>query len=77
MAQQHTEQTELAWHMTGSAAEVADILVEFAEELRRGDVVVWKQRRELHIDPTGQIHMSVKAHKTEQKGLTIDMHWSK
>jgi amphi-Trp domain-containing protein len=70
--------TEIGWRMTGSANEVADILVEFAEELRKGDVTVWKGQRELHIDPTGQIHMSVHA-DSEPSGnadLRIELKWN-
>lgn len=70
--------SELGWHMTGTAEEVADILVEFAEDLRRGDVTVWKEKRELHIDPSGKIELSVKADREgSQDGLSIDMQWNK
>jgi amphi-Trp domain-containing protein len=75
---QQAHQSELGWHMTADAADIADILTEFANELRRGDVVVWKDQRELHIDATGKIQMSVRAdEKDGGGGLSIDMHWER
>jgi amphi-Trp domain-containing protein len=76
MAQQ--QETGLGWHMTAGSREIADILTEFAEEIRRGDVVVWKEKDELHIDPTGKIHMSVQAGQNGgSEGLMINLHWQK
>lgn len=69
--------SELGWHMSGSADEVADILIQFAEELRGGDVTVWKSNRELHISPSGSINLSVHA-DNEGPGkadLRIEMSW--
>jgi amphi-Trp domain-containing protein len=68
---------ELAWRMTGSVAEVADILAEFAEELRRGDVNVWKGQRSLHLHPEAQLALSVEA-ISDQDGrqrLHLRLHW--
>jgi amphi-Trp domain-containing protein len=61
---QHTGQQpedELGWYMTGSQTEVADVLSEFAQELRRGDINVWKGQRELHLDPSGTIRLQTEA----------------
>ncbi len=69
--------TELAWRMTGNAQEVADILIQFAEQLRRGDVTVWKAQRELHINSDGQIELSVRADSTGNgdADLLIELKW--
>jgi amphi-Trp domain-containing protein len=68
---------ELAWRMTGSVPDVADILAEFAEELRRGDVNVWKDQRSLHLHPESQLALSVEA-SVGQGGrheLRLQLHW--
>jgi amphi-Trp domain-containing protein len=68
---------ELAWRMTGSVAEVADILAEFAEELRRGDVNVWKGQRSLHLHPESRLALSVEAavERDGRQGLYLRLHW--
>ena len=75
--QQRTE--ELAWRMTGSVAEVADILAEFAEELRRGDVNVWKGQRGLHLRLDSRLALSVEAVVDQggRQGLHLRLHWGK
>lgn len=74
----NTEPKRLTWSMTGTADEVAHILTDFANDLRRGDLTVWKEEQELHIDPAGDIKVSVKAgHETGHDGLTITLDWSK
>jgi len=67
----------VAWQMTGNAEDVAKILTDFADELRKGDVTVWKENSELHIDPTGQIKLSVSADSADTgfADLRIDMRW--
>lgn len=75
--QQNPAQNEIAWKMTGNAAEIADILAEFAEEVRRGDVVVWKNQNELHLDARGKMHMAVRgSHGDSKDGLQIHLTWS-
>ncbi len=73
----HQQQDELEWHMTGTSAEVADILVEFAEELRRGDVNVWKGQRSLHLNPTSRLDLRVEAivDKDSGQALHVHLHW--
>ena len=73
----HQHADELAWRMTGSVTEVADILAEFAQELRRGDVNVWKGQRSLHLHPESQLALSVEA-TVDQDGrqsLNLRLHW--
>ncbi len=52
---------ELAWHMTGNADEVANILTEFADEIRAGDLAIWKDKSEMHLYLAGKIDLSVKS----------------
>lgn len=68
----------LGWHMTGSAGEVADVLMQFAQELRQGMVSVWKGPREIHLDPTGQISLDVTGTTTDEgrEGLQILLYWT-
>ena len=68
---------ELAWRMTGSPGEVADILAEFADELRRGDVNVWKGQRELHLAPESalELHVSAIVDRDGRQGLHLMLHW--
>ena len=68
---------ELAWRMTGSITEVAGILGEFAEELRQGDVNVWKGQRTLHLHPESKLSLSVDAVVDEDggQGLHMKLHW--
>ena len=63
--------------MTGTLAEVADILEEFTRELRRGDVNVWKGRRTLHLQPGNHVALSVDAvvDQDGRQGLHIRLHW--
>ena len=68
---------QLGWHMTGNAGEVADILTIFAQELKHGDINVWKGQRELHLDPSGRIELRVHA-TTDDKGqenLRLELSW--
>ena len=68
---------QIGWHMEGSAGEVADILVEFARELRNGDVNVWKGQRELHLNPEGRLTLRVEAKADDQREwLDIQLGWS-
>ena len=63
--------------MTGSVTEVADILAEFAQELRRGDVNVWKGQHSLHLHPESQLALRVEA-TVDQDGrqnLALRLHW--
>jgi amphi-Trp domain-containing protein len=63
--------------MTGSVTEVADILAEFAEELRRGDVNVWKGQRSLHLHPESRLALSAEATLDQHggQGLLLRLHW--
>lgn len=71
------KEDELGWFMTGSAQEIADILMEFAQELRRGDVNVWKGQRELHLAPEGKLEFRVEAivDADGREGLHMKLHW--
>lgn len=71
------QQDELEWHMTGTSAEVADILTEFAQELRRGDVNVWKGQRSLHLTSASRFDLRVEAILDQDGGqaLHIQLHW--
>ncbi len=70
------DQDQIGWHMEGSAAEVADVLAEFARELRNGDVNVWKGQRELHLNPEGRLSMRVEAKADDQREwLDIQVAW--
>ena len=73
----HQKEDELGWYMEGGVNEVADILAEFAQELRRGDVNVWKGQRELHLSPEGKISFRVEAvvDTDGQQGLHMKLHW--
>lgn len=73
----HHKEDELGWYMEGSPAEVADILAQFAQELRRGDVNVWKGQRELHLSPEGKVSLRVQAIVDDdgQQGFHMKMHW--
>ncbi len=67
---------QLGWHMEGSAAEIADILAEFAHELRNGDVNIWKGQRELHLNPEGRLNLRVEAKADDQREwLDIQLGW--
>jgi amphi-Trp domain-containing protein len=67
---------QLSWRMEGSAAELADVLAEFARELRNGDVNVWKGQRELHLNPEGKITLRVEAKADdEQEWLDMQLSW--
>ena len=80
MPQHGGQQTgdELGWYMEGSAVEVADILMEFAQELRSGDVNVWKGQRELHLMPEGRLQLRVDAISDDdgREGLHLKLHWN-
>lgn len=68
---------QIGWHMTGSAVEIADILSEFASELRRGDVNIWKGQRELHLDREGPVSLQVEAKVDDQREwLDIQLSWT-
>ncbi|GAC1365937.1 MAG: hypothetical protein NVS4B8_06810 [Herpetosiphon sp.] len=69
---------KMNWHMEGNAGEVADILMQFAQEFRAGDVNVWKGQRELHLDPMGRINFSVEANVDDdgREGLHMRLHWT-
>ncbi|MDP9311861.1 MAG: amphi-Trp domain-containing protein [Chloroflexota bacterium] len=69
---------ELGWYMEGSTVEVADILMEFAQELRNGDVNVWKGQRELHLMPEGRLQLRVDAVSDDdgREGLHLKLHWN-
>lgn len=73
----HQKEDELGWYMEGSPTEVADILAEFAQELRRGDVNVWKGQRELHLSPEGKVSFAVQAvvDTDGRQGFHMKMHW--
>lgn len=73
----HQKEDELGWYMQGSATEVADILTEFAQELRNGDINVWKGQRELQLAPQSKIEMRVEAIADEdgRQGFHVTMHW--
>lgn len=66
---------QLSWRMHGSAVEIADVLAEFARELRDGDVNVWKGQRELHLSPEGKIELRVEA-KADDEHEWLDMQLS-
>ena len=66
----------IAWHMEGSPGEIADILAEFARELRNGDVNVWKGQRELHLNPEGRLTLRVEAKADDQREwLDMQLAW--
>ena len=68
---------QLGWSMEGSAVEIADILSEFARELRNGDVNVWKGQRELHLNPEGKLSLRVEAKADDQsEWLDMQLSWS-
>ncbi len=68
---------QLSWSMEGSAVEIADILSEFARELRNGDVNVWKGQRELHLNPEGKLSLRVEAKADDQsEWLDMQLSWS-
>lgn len=72
----NNEAEQLGWHMEGSAAELADILSEFARELRNGDVNVWKGQRELHLNPEGRLQLEVTARADDQREwLDMKLSW--
>lgn len=73
----HEKEDELGWYMEGSAVEVADVLMQFAQELRAGDVNVWKGQRELHLMPEGKLSMRVQAVVDQDggEGLHMALHW--
>jgi amphi-Trp domain-containing protein len=73
--QQH--QDELTWRMSGSVLEIADILTEFADELRRGDVNVWKGQRNLELHPNHTLELQVDAvtDPTGRQGLQLNLRW--
>jgi amphi-Trp domain-containing protein len=74
MEQENADQ--LGWHMEGSAGELADILMEFARELRNGDVNVWKGQRELHLNPMGKLTLRVHARADDQREwLDMQLAW--
>ena len=74
----HQKEDELGWHMTGSAQEIGDILAEFAQGLRSGDVNVWKGQRELHLSPEGKVSLQVEAIADEdgRQGFHMKLHWT-
>lgn len=73
----HQPDDTLGWYMDGSATEVADILTEFAQELRRGDVNVWKGQRELHLAPGGKLRFEVRAEASDdgREQLRMILDW--
>ncbi len=72
----HHDPDQIGWRMEGSATEIADILAEFARELRNGDVNVWKGQRELHLNPEGRLTLHVEAKADDQKEwLDIQLSW--
>jgi len=78
LAMQTQEPEKLGWTMTGNADEIAHILTDFANDLRRGDLTVWRKESTLHIDTTGNIRVSVQAgHDGNHDGMTIKLDWSK
>jgi amphi-Trp domain-containing protein len=71
------EADQLAWRMDGSAAELADVLSEFAQELRNGTVNVWKGQRELHLNPEGKLTLRVEARADDQQEwLDMRLSWT-
>jgi amphi-Trp domain-containing protein len=71
------DEDKIGWHMQGSAEEIADILVEFARELRKGDVNIWKGQRELHLNPEGKLSLYVEAKANDDREwLDIQLGWS-
>ena len=73
----HDKEDQVAWSMQGTPTEVADVLMEFAQGMRGGDVNVWKGQRELHLMPEGRIRMSVDAIADHDgtEGPHIKLHW--
>ncbi len=71
----HHDPDQLSWRMEGSAGEIADILAEFARELRSGAVNVWKGQRELHLNPEGKLSLRVEA-KADDQNEWLDMRLS-
>ncbi len=73
----HQKEDELGWYMAGTVREVADVLMEFAQELRNGDVNVWKGQRELHLSPQGKVELRVEAivDQDGRQGLHMKLHW--
>jgi amphi-Trp domain-containing protein len=71
----HHDPDQLGWRMEGSAAEIADVLAEFARELRSGAVNVWKGQRELHLSPEGKLSLRVEA-KADDQNEWLDMRLS-
>ena len=72
----NSDRDQLGWHMEGSIGEVADILSEFARELRNGDVNIWKGQRELHLNPEGRLTLRVEARADDQREwLDIQVAW--
>ena len=73
----HHDADQIAWHMEGSVTEIADILAEFAQELRNGDVNVWKGQRELHLNPEGRLSLRVQARAEDQReALELQLSWT-
>jgi amphi-Trp domain-containing protein len=67
---------QLSWRMEGSATEIADVLAEFARELRSGQVNVWKGQRELNLHPEGKLTLRVKAEADdEREWLDMQLSW--
>lgn len=77
MTQHQHGAEDLSWRMTGNAGEIADTLMQFAQEFRQGDVTIWKGQRELHMDPTGRIEFNVEAIVDDDghEGLHMKLHW--
>ncbi len=72
----HHDPDHIGWRMEGSAAEIADILHEFARELRNGDVNIWKGQRELHLNPEGRLTFTVEARADDQREwLDMQLAW--
>ena len=68
---------QLGWRMEGSAAEIADVLAEFAQELRNGEVNVWKGQRELHLNPEGRLTLRVHAKADDRREwLEFELAWT-
>ncbi len=72
------QRDELGWYMEGSPTEVADILMQFAQQLRSGDVNIWKGQRELHLMPEGRLQFQVHAVADDdgREGLHMKLHWN-
>lgn len=70
--------TQMGWVTQGSRHDIANILMEFAQELRNGDVNVWNLKRELHLNPEGQLVLHVQAHVDEngREGLQMKLQWN-